>query len=136
LLKLSNFRPSSELPDTFTFLNQKRTNMKKVLMLMVLMLSVIAVNAQSAKTTSTKAKSMHTTVKVADLPKGITDNVTKDYAGFTIKDATSVTSNNVVSYHVVIAKGADTQTLVYDKDGVFVRKLPSATAMHHTAKRK
>jgi hypothetical protein len=110
--------------------------MKKVLIVLVLMMSVIAVNAQAVKTPGTKAKSIHTAVKVADLPKGITDNVTKDYAGFTIKEASSATANNVVTYHVVIVKGTDTETLVYNKDGVFVKKLAKATASHHTAKKK
>jgi hypothetical protein len=110
--------------------------MKKVLIVLVLMMSVIAVNAQAAKTQGTKAKSIHTAVKIADLPKGITDNVTKDYAGFTIKEATSVTANSVVTYHVVVVKGTATETLVYDKDGVFVKKLNKANPSHHTSKKK
>jgi hypothetical protein len=48
----------------------------------------------------------------------------KDYVGYTIKEAVSVTKNNIVTYHVVIVKDATTMTLVYDKDGVFVKKLP------------
>lgn len=59
-----------------------------------------------------------------------------NYAGFTIKEASSMTANNVVTYHVIVAKGSTTETLVYDKDGMFVKKLPKITAKHHTAKRK
>lgn len=62
--------------------------MKKVLLVLVLMMSVLVINGQATKTTETKAKSIHTTIKVADLQKAITDNIAKDYAGFTIKEAT------------------------------------------------
>jgi tRNA A37 threonylcarbamoyladenosine dehydratase len=111
--------------------------MKKVLFVLVLMMSVIAVNAQTAKTTATSSKSTKTTIKVADLPKTITDNIAKDYAGYTIKEAESVTAHNVVTTHVVITKGTSTETLVYDKDGMFVKKLPAKTApKHKTSKKK
>jgi hypothetical protein len=110
--------------------------MKKVLFILVLMMSVVAVNAQSSKSSGSKAKATHATVQVADLQKPITDNIAKDYAGYTIKEASSITANNVVTYHVVVAKGSSTETLVYDKDGKFVKKLPKATAKHHSSKKK
>lgn len=97
--------------------------MKKLLFIAVLMMAALVVNAQAAKTAVANAKPMHTPVKVADLQKAITDNVAKDYAGFTVKEATSVTTNNVVTYDVVITKGTTTETLVYDKDGKFVKKM-------------
>jgi len=98
--------------------------MKKVLIVIVLFMAVLAVNAQVTKTTDTKEKGVRTSVMIADLQQPITDNIAKDYVGYTIKEATSVTKNNVVTYHVVIVKDATTLTLVYDKDGVFVKKLP------------
>jgi hypothetical protein len=110
--------------------------MKKVLFVLVLVLSVLVVNAQATKTTVTHAKSIRTTVKVADLQKAITDNVAKDYAGFTIKDATSVTANNAVSYEVRVVKGTTTETLVYDKDGMFVKKLAPKAVKHQSPKKK
>ena len=111
--------------------------MKKVLFVLVLMMAVVAVNAQATKTTVTNAKSTRTTVKVADLQKSITDNIAKDYAGYTIKEATSVTANNAVTYDVVVVKGTATETLVYDKDGMFVKKLPAKTpGKHKTSKKK
>jgi predicted secreted protein len=99
--------------------------MKKVLFIMVLMMAALVVNAQVTSPT-TNAKPTRTSVKVADLQKAITDNVAKDYVGFTIKEATSVTANNSVTYEVVIVKGTTTETLVYDKDGAFIKKLPPA----------
>ena len=110
--------------------------MKKVLFILVLIMSVLVVNAQATKTTVTNAKSTRTTVKVADLQKAITDNIAKDYADFTIKEATNVTKNNTVTYDVVIVKGTTTETLVYDKDGMFVKKLPQNAVKHHAPKKK
>ncbi len=89
-------------------------------------MAVLVVNAET-KATTTQTKPTTTVVKIADLPKAITDNVAKDYAGFTIKDAKCTNKNNVVNYDVVIVKGTTTETLVYDKDGKFVKKLPPAT---------
>jgi curli biogenesis system outer membrane secretion channel CsgG len=97
--------------------------MKKVLFVLVLIMAALVVNAQT-KATTTQVKPTITVVKIADLPKAITDNVAKDYAGFTIKDATCTNTNNVLTYEVVIVKGTTTETLVYDKDGKFVKKLP------------
>jgi hypothetical protein len=94
--------------------------MKKVLLVLVLMMSIMIVNAQATQTSATKTKTT-TTIKVADLQKAITDNIVKDFPGFIIKEATSVTKNNIMTYHVVIVKDATTQTLIYDKDGKFVK---------------
>ena len=96
--------------------------MKKVLIVLVLIMAVMVVNAQVINTID----STRTVVKVADLQKAITDNITKDYVGYTIKEATSVTENNIVTFEVVIVKGTTTETLVYDKDGAFIKKLPPA----------
>jgi curli biogenesis system outer membrane secretion channel CsgG len=96
--------------------------MKKVLFVLVLMMAALVVNAQT-KATTTQAKPTVTVVKVADLPKAITDNVAKDYAGFTIKDATCTNKNNVVTYHVVIVKETTSKTLAYDKDGKFIKEV-------------
>lgn len=107
--------------------------MKKVFFVMVLLVAALVVNAQqdTVKTTKTKTtttiaapqQAVRATVKVADLLKPITDNVAKDYAGYTIKEATSVTLESVVSYEILIAKGTATETLLYDKDGKFLKKL-------------
>jgi hypothetical protein len=110
--------------------------MKKILFVVVLMMSVLVINAQTTKTTVTNAKATKTSVKVADLQKSITDNIAKDYAGYTIKEATSVTKDKAVTYNVVVLKGTATETLVYDKDGKFVKKLPPKTGKHHGSKKK
>lgn len=98
--------------------------MKKVVFVLVLMMAVLVVNAQTTKPANVKVKPLHTVVLVADLQKSITDNIAKDYVGFTIKEAACITANNVVTYEVVITKGTTTETLLYDKDGKFLKKLP------------
>jgi hypothetical protein len=104
--------------------------MKKLLFVMVLLMGVLVVNAQmdttKVKTTTTTMsaqQAVRTPVKPADLLKPITDNVAKDYAGYSIKEATSVKVNNTVTYEVVLFKGVESVTLVYDKDGNFLKKL-------------
>jgi hypothetical protein len=92
--------------------------MKKLALIMAFMMAVLAVNAQVS----------HVAVKATDLPKAITDNIAKNYTGFTIKEAHKVTENNIVSYNVLINKGNTSETLVYDKDGKFLRKMTPHTA--------
>jgi hypothetical protein len=84
---------------------------------MVLVLGALALNAQ------------RTPVKVADLQKSITDNITKDYVGFTIKEATKVVENNVTTFDVVIVKGTTQETLCYDNAGKFLKKMGEKTGM-------
>jgi len=101
--------------------------MKKLLFFLVLIMAGLVVNSQT-KTTTTQVKPTVTVVKIADLSKAITDNVAKDYAGFTIKGATCTNTNNVVTYEVTIVKGTTTETLVYDKDGKFIKKVAEMAA--------
>lgn len=67
-------------------------------------------------------------VKVDDLLKAITDNITKDFAGYTIEEATSVTLNDIVTYEVVVVNENETETLLYDTDGLFLKKMDKLTS--------
>jgi cell division septal protein FtsQ len=98
--------------------------MKKVLIALVLIMAVLVVNGQATKTPVVKEKPVRAVVMVGDLQKTITDNIAKDYVGFTVKEAFSLTTNGVVEYEVVIIKGTATEKLMYDKNGVFIKKLP------------
>ena len=98
--------------------------MKKLLIAFVLIMAVLVVNAQATKTPVVKEKPVRAIVMVGDLQKTITDNVAKDYVGYTIKEASSLTANSIVTFEVVVVKDAVTETLVYDKNGVFIKKLP------------
>ncbi len=112
--------------------------MKKLLFVLVLVMAVLVVNAQAPKTTpapaaqpakaAPAAQPTKAVIKVADLQKAITDNIAKDFAGFTIKEASSVTTNKVVTYEVCIVKGTAMETLVYDKAGKFLKKVEAKPA--------
>jgi hypothetical protein len=100
--------------------------MKNAIVVLVLLMAVLVVNGNTASTSAQQDKPVRTTVMASDLPQAITDNIAKDYAGYTIKEATSVNLNGAITYEVVVSKGTMTETLVYDKDGKFLKKLPPA----------
>lgn len=87
--------------------------MKRLLSVFVFLMAVVALNAQQTRTP----------VKVTDLNKAITSNISKDYAGYTIKDATQIVNNGVTTYEVVISKGTTSETLLYDNSGKFLNKV-------------
>ena len=101
--------------------------------MMVLAMSVLIVSGQ-VDTTKKEMKPKATTVKGADLPRAITDNIARDYPGFTVKEASSATMDNALHYHVVIAKGTETETLMFDRDGKFLKKLAKKTEPGYTPK--
>jgi hypothetical protein len=96
--------------------------MKRILFVLVFVMSVLVVNGQ-ADTTYKKMNSKQTTVKVADLPRAVTDNIARMYPGYTVKEASTVMENAALNYYVVVSNGTATETLVYDKDGKFLKKL-------------
>ena len=111
--------------------------MKKIVFIFVLVMSVLAVKAQDTKTPNpSDSKSTVTTpatsVRVADLPKSITDYIAKDHPGYTVKEASSVTGKNGLNYQVIIAKGTETESLLFDKDGTFLKKLSGKAGSHDT----
>jgi hypothetical protein len=96
--------------------------MKKLLFIVVFLMSVLMVNAQ-VDTTHKVMNTKQTTVKVADLPRSITESIAKEYPGYTVKEATTKMESNALSYLIVVSNGTATETLVYDKDGKFLKKL-------------
>ena len=104
--------------------------MKKAFFILALFIGALAVNARpyasklmSTMTIVTTQQTVKTPVKPADLPKPITDNIAKDYVGYSIKEANSVKLNDTMTYEVVLSKGTESFTLVYDKDGNFLKKM-------------
>lgn len=86
--------------------------------MLVLVMAVAALNA-----------TQRTALKVSDLPKAITDYITKDYSGFMISGATKVDDNNVITYETVITKGSMRDVLSFDSTGKFLKKLESQGGM-------
>ena len=91
--------------------------MKKLLSVIVLVMSAVIANAQRIP------------VKVADLQESITDNIAKDYVGYTIKNATKVVEKNVVTFDVVVVKGTKQETLRYDNTGKFLKKIEAKSGV-------
>lgn len=101
--------------------------MKKTALVITFAIAVAAfVNAQSK-----------VEVKTSDLPKAVTENITKDYSGYAIENAMKVTNNNQSTFEVIIKKGTEKEKLVYNSNGNFLRKEPIEHPMaHNTTQRK
>lgn len=107
--------------------------MKKALIIMVLLGAILAVNAQPVPTKTTEPKvtttivleqqAVSVTIDVADLLKAITDNITKDFAAYSIKEASRISVNSMVTFEVVVVNETETENLLYDNDGLFLKKM-------------
>jgi hypothetical protein len=86
-------------------------NFKKFALLLTLVLGLSAIVSAKSKIP----------VKVTDLQKNITSKITKDYAGYTIKNAYKVNENKVITYDVNVVKGNQTLCLAFDKNGNFLK---------------
>ncbi len=84
--------------------------MKKLVLVMIMAVAAIAVNAQ------------RTTIKAGDLPKGVSEYLTKDYPGYIIRDANKESVNKMITYEVTAVKGSSQEMLVFSSDGKFLKK--------------
>jgi hypothetical protein len=86
--------------------------MKKAALFMIIALTIsVFANAQT-----------RVEVKSADLPKAITENLTKDFNGFAVHKAFKVTANNQSTFELIVVKGTDKEKLEYSSAGAFVKK--------------
>ena len=103
--------------------------MKKVLLVVALCVAIVAANAQDTKT-APKAKAEQVTskagkniIKEADLMKPIKDDYVKQVPGAKFEKAMKMENAKTgVTYEVVVKKEKVSWTLVYDKDGKFLKK--------------
>ena len=100
---------------------QKLNFMKKTFLLLLLSLSAIAGKSQT--NVVIKDKWDRTPIHIAELKTSITEYIIKDYAGFTINQATRVVKNNVITYEIIIVQGTTTDTLIYDQNYSLVRAI-------------
>ena len=112
------------------------SSMKKVFFVIALCASVMLANAQDQKvekTTKTTTKTVEktttaaipgkTVIKEAELLQPIKDNIAKDYTGAKVIHAIKNEVKGVVTYEVIVVNADKTKlTLVYDKDGKFIKK--------------
>ena len=99
--------------------------MKKIVLVLMLGLAFTFANAQNAKVKKDK-KVKKTTVEVIDLQKSITDNISKNYPGYTAINAFKLDKKGSISYQVAVKKDTNNVDLYYSKNGVFLSKEKSA----------
>jgi hypothetical protein len=67
-----------------------------------------------------------TELKPADLPKPITDFLTKNLKNYTVDKAFKVDSKGVITYDLLLLHGADKAVFIFDKDGKFIKRADRA----------
>jgi len=85
--------------------------MKKLALLMSAVLFTVFAFAQTK-----------TELKPADLSKPAAEYIAKNFVGYTIDKVFKCDNKGTVTSEVMVAKGTDKQTLVFDKDGKFLKK--------------
>jgi hypothetical protein len=85
--------------------------MKKIIVLMVAMLFVTFAYAQTK-----------TEIKPADLSKGISTYITKNFSGYGIDKAFKIDNKGVMSTEVRVSKGSEKLALTFDKDLKLTKK--------------
>jgi hypothetical protein len=106
--------------------------MKRIHFIIFICLISLLANAQvkkdssKAKVTYRKtgivSKTRYEMIKTDNLLQSINDNIAKDYPGYTIKEAYRARTKNVTEYEVRIKKDKSIIILLYDKEGIFIKK--------------
>ena len=63
-----------------------------------------------------------TEMKPSDISKPVTDYIAKNFAGYSIGKVFKCVSKGTLTSEVMVVKGTDKQTLIFDKDGKFLKK--------------
>jgi hypothetical protein len=79
---------------------------------------------QSANfSTDGKLLQTETEIKVSELPKAVSEYVTKNYAGYKISEAAKIVDPaGVISYEAEVEKGKEEFDLIFDSNGGFLKK--------------
>lgn len=91
--------------------------MKKNLLLTMVMVALVTAIIASTKTS----------IKPSDLPKAVTEDISKNYSGYSIKEAFKVENKGVTQFEVLVQKANNKLVLIYDKEGKFVKKSSVST---------
>jgi hypothetical protein len=95
--------------------------MKRTLSLILLLMTVMVAHSQTNFVVIDKSD--RTPIQLAELKTPITELIIKDYAGFIINQATRIVTKNVITYEIIIVQGTTTDTLIFDQNYFFVRKI-------------
>ena len=99
--------------------------MKKMMFLMIACMIAAATFAQDRKVTE---------LKIDQLPKGVSEWVTKNVAGGKITRAGKVEEKGVLSYVAMVDMKGQNRAFVFDKEGKFVGKGDDLLKSAQTAK--
>lgn len=79
---------------------------------------------------SADGKLMETEEEIATsaLPKSAAEYVAKNYAGVKVEEAAKITdANGKISYEAEVEQGKETSDLIFDANGIFVKKVTETT---------
>jgi len=85
--------------------------MKKIIVLMVALLFVTFAYSQTK-----------TEIKPADLSKGISTYITKNFSGYGVDKAFKIDNKGIMSTEVMVSKGSEKLALTFDKDLKLTKK--------------
>jgi hypothetical protein len=85
--------------------------MKKVVVLIIAMLFVTFAFSQTK-----------TEIKPADLSKGVSSYLTKNFSGYSVDKAFKIDNKGVMSTQVMVSKGSDKLALTFDKEFKLTKK--------------
>jgi hypothetical protein len=123
MLKKPQLQKYFRIGKYFWRVNQlKHTAMKKLILISAILLSAVVMNAQVQSPTA-KNTGAPVAIKISDIPKAITDNIAKSYAGYTIKEAFTLMQEGKKDYKIIINKGTINETILYDASGNFIKKM-------------
>jgi hypothetical protein len=87
--------------------------MKTIMFFLAMFLGIATLSAQT-----------RTAVKKDELPKAVTEDVTKNYHGWNTIETYKVDTKGETTYAVAVKKAETEMDLVYDEDGRFLRVEP------------
>jgi hypothetical protein len=75
-----------------------------------------------------------TSIKTSDLPKAASEDISKNYSSFSIKEAFRIENKGITQFEVILQKANEKLVLSYEKDGKFIKKsvVPSISKMELT----
>lgn len=70
-----------------------------------------------------KVKEVETEIETKNLPAAVKNSLSKDYAGYQIKEAAKIIAENVTTYEAEVKRGKQSFDLVFSEDGRLLNKM-------------
>jgi hypothetical protein len=72
--------------------------------------------------TAGNLKEVETEIETAALPAPVKNSLSKDYAGYKVKEAAKIVSENSTTYEAELKKGKESFDLIFSEDGKLLKK--------------